>query len=149
MTAADLKRFLARPGYAIAGGSRPTMNDAIAITIPEAPKKKRAKGPTLPPTVDPMVAAFFAQNGIPPATPEYRFAPPRRWRFDLSWPDRKCALEIEGGAFTNGRHTRGAGFVADLEKYSEAACLGWRLVRVTPDQLLTGKTADMLRRLMP
>ena len=70
--------------------------------------------------------------------PEHRFAPPRRWRFDLAFPDRKLAIEIEGGAFTRGRHTRGAGFVKDMEKYNAAVLLGWRVLRFTPDQVLDG-----------
>lgn len=77
---------------------------------------------------------------------EHRFHPTRRWRFDYAWPERKVALEIEGGAFTQGRHTRGAGFKADLEKYSEAAALGWRIIRVVPEDLYEGKTLDLLRR---
>ena len=68
---------------------------------------------------------------------EYRFAPPRRWRFDYAFPQHKVAVEVEGGVWIRGRHTRGAGFVKDLEKYSEAAILGWAVIRVVPDSLLT------------
>lgn len=84
--------------------------------------------------------------GLPKPTPEYAFHPDRGWRFDWAWPDRMVALEIEGGAFVRGRHTRGAGFEADLEKYSEAAALGWRIVRVLPKQLYDGRTVLWLRR---
>lgn len=56
------------------------------------------------------------------------------------------ALEIEGGAFVRGRHNRGAGFREDIEKYSEAAALGWRIVRTLPEGLYTGVLLDRLRR---
>lgn len=62
----------------------------------------------------------------------------RRWRFDWCWPDRKIALEIEGGVWTKGRHTRGAGFLGDLEKYNAAALKGYRVFRCTPNQIHLG-----------
>lgn len=63
---------------------------------------------------------------------EHRFCPPRLWRFDFAWPSMALAVEIEGGAFIGGRHTRGAGFRGDAEKYATALLLGWRVLRV-PD----------------
>ena len=75
---------------------------------------------------------------LPAPTPEFRFAPPRRWRFDWAWPDRKLAVEVEGGVFTRGRHTRGVGFVKDMEKYNTATLLGWRVLRFTPSQIADG-----------
>lgn len=68
---------------------------------------------------------------IPPPVREFRFAPPRRWRFDFAWPDVKVALEVEGGIWGGGRHTRGAGFIADCDKYNAAALAGWRVFRIT------------------
>jgi very-short-patch-repair endonuclease len=66
---------------------------------------------------------------------EYRFAPPRRWRFDYAFPEFKLAVEIEGGAWIQGRHTRGKGFLADLEKYNAATLLGWAILRYPPGSL--------------
>jgi hypothetical protein len=40
---------------------------------------------------------------------EHRFHPVRRWRFDAAFPARKVAVELDGGIFAAGRHTRGAG----------------------------------------
>ncbi len=77
---------------------------------------------------------------------EYRFAAPRRWRFDFCWPEQYLAIEVEGGAFIQGRHTRGVGFVKDMEKYSEAAVRGWAVIRVTPSQLLSPATMDWIQR---
>lgn len=85
-------------------------------------------------------------SGLPAPTREFRFAPPRWWRFDYAWPESKVALEVEGGVFTKGRHTRGAGYAKDMVKYSEAAALGWRLIRVQPSDLCTATTLDLLRR---
>jgi hypothetical protein len=72
---------------------------------------------------------------LPAPTPEYRFHTTRKWRFDYAWPDKKIAIEVEGGVWTGGRHTRGAGFVADCEKYNTAAAMGWLVFRFTPQQM--------------
>lgn len=61
--------------------------------------------------------------------PEYKFHPSRKWKFDFAFPDRMVAVEIEGGVWTGGRHTRGSGFIADMEKYNAAASLGWFVFR--------------------
>jgi very-short-patch-repair endonuclease len=77
---------------------------------------------------------------------EYRFAPPRRWRMDFADPARLLAVEVEGGTWTRGRHTRGAGFAADCEKYSTAAAMGWRVLRFTTDQVRSGMALRMLQQ---
>lgn len=71
----------------------------------------------------------------PTLVPEFKFAPGRRWRFDFACPTTKIAVELEGGAWTGGRHTRGAGFIADCEKYNEATLNGWTVFRLTNELL--------------
>lgn len=80
------------------------------------------------------------------AVKELQFYPKRRWRFDYAIPDCKIAIEVEGGAWTGGRHTRGAGFVSDMEKYNTGTLLGWRIFRVTPENLLKTETLEMLKQ---
>ena len=70
-------------------------------------------------------------EGLPEPEREYRFHPVRRWRFDFAWLDVKLAVEIEGGVYSGGRHTRGAGFENDAEKYNEAGLFGWTVLRFT------------------
>ena len=84
---------------------------------------------------------------LPRPVAEYRFHDLRRWRFDYAWPDWKIALEVEGGVWTGGRHTRGAGYLGDCEKYNEAQLLGWIVLRCTPSQLRT-KGIALLQRAM-
>lgn len=69
----------------------------------------------------------------------------RRWRFDFAWCARMLALEVEGGVWIYGRHNRAKGYIADLEKYSTAAALGWRIIRLTPEQLEQGMLHNILR----
>lgn len=81
---------------------------------------------------------------LPEPVSEHRFCE-RGWRFDWAWPDHKVALEVEGGVWTGGRHTRGKGFIADMAKYNRATVLGWKVLRVTPQQLETNETLKMLK----
>lgn len=92
---------------------------------------------------------MLLQNaGLPMPVQEHRFHETRRWRFDHAWLSEKVALEIEGGVWSGGRHTRGAGFKKDMEKYNTATRMGWRVVRVTPDQLNQRETIEMIQELL-
>jgi uncharacterized protein YndB with AHSA1/START domain len=94
-----------------------------------------------------IVLKWFGEHKLTPVA-EHRFDPDRRWRFDYAWPDALVALEVEGGVFTGGRHTRGAGFLKDIEKYNRAAVLGWRVLRTTPKELCMGETIEMIKAAM-
>lgn len=74
--------------------------------------------------------------GLPEPVPEYRFHAARKWRADYAWPLRLVIVEIDGGVWTQGRHTRGAGVIADQRKLNAAALLGYRVLRYTPDRLM-------------
>lgn len=89
---------------------------------------------------------LLAAEGIPAPMTEWRFHPQRRWRLDYCWPEKRLALEVEGGVWVRGRHNRGAGFLNDMEKYNEWAAMGGRLLRVTPKDLCTGETLDLIKR---
>lgn len=68
----------------------------------------------------------------PGAVAEFRFHPTRKWSADFALPDHMLLIEIEGGVWTGGRHTSGAGFVGDMEKYNAATVLGYRILRFQP-----------------
>jgi very-short-patch-repair endonuclease len=77
---------------------------------------------------------------------EYEFARPRKWRFDFAWVQKRIALEIEGAVWVNGRHTRGSGFVKDMEKYNAAALAGWKVFRVSTAQVRSGEALRIVER---
>jgi very-short-patch-repair endonuclease len=66
---------------------------------------------------------------------ELRFHPERMWRFDFAFEEQKIAIELEGGIWNNGAHTRGSHFNSDCEKYNEATILGWKVLRYTTDTI--------------
>lgn len=77
---------------------------------------------------------------------EYRFDTTRRWRLDCAWPALKLGVEIDGGAFSGGRHTRGAGFIKDMAKHNALVLAGWRLLRFTPQQVVEGLALTVVQR---
>ena len=58
------------------------------------------------------------------------------------------AVEVDGGGFVQGRHSRGAGLEKDAEKFAEAAILGWTVIRVTPKQVQSGQALAWIERLL-
>jgi len=87
---------------------------------------------------------------IPEPIREYQFAPPRRFRFDFAWPDQRVAVEIEGGEYVCGRHTRGRGFSVDCEKYNLAVMANWRVLRFAGQVVRRNalRCAEMVRVLL-
>lgn len=100
------------------------------------------------------LAVQLEQAGIP-FEREYRFDPDRKFRADFmvrsAWKVRNSRgvmveidgpsllIEVEGGAWVNGRHSRGAGMEADCEKSALAAIRGYRVMRLTPAQVNDGR----------
>ena len=97
-----------------------------------------------PSALEALLLSHIRAVGLAEPVTELRFAPPRRWRFDLAWPLARVAAECEGGTWTRGRHTSGAGFAADCEKYNSAALLGWRVLRFTRAMIEEGDAIDAL-----
>ena len=62
----------------------------------------------------------------------------KNWRIDFAWPAVKLAVEVEGGTFSGGRHTRGAGFDEDAAKYNTLTLMGWRVLRFTTTSIRAG-----------
>ena len=84
-------------------------------------------------------------NGLPEPEREYRFAPPRRWRSDFAYPERKLLIEVEGGMWTKSRHRTGTGYTADCEKYNHATLAGWRVLRFTSSMIEDGSAIETIK----
>ena len=66
---------------------------------------------------------------------EFKFHPVRKWRADYAFPSAKLLMEVEGGFFSGGRHSRGGGAVKDMEKYNMAEIMGYHILRFIPSQV--------------
>lgn len=96
-----------------------------------------------------VARAFFLHNGLPEPRTEWQFDPDRKWRWDYCWNALEetgmLALEVNGGLWTGGAHVRPARMLKEYEKWNRAACLGWRVLFVTPDQLLRLDTVNLIK----
>lgn len=78
---------------------------------------------------------------------EYLFSPSRKWRIDFAWPDKYLAVEIEGGTWSNhSRHTRGSGYLKDIEKYNMLTLCGFHLLRFIPKQIQNGEALGIIEQ---
>lgn len=84
--------------------------------------------------------------GLPAPVLEHQFTPERKFRFDMCWPARMVALEIDGGTWTGGRHVSGLGYERDCVKINLATAQGWRVFRVTTRQAENSYAIELLRR---
>ena len=96
-----------------------------------------------------IVLAYFQSEKLPPPILEYRFnLPNSQHRFDFAWPANRIALEVEGGIWIAGGHSRGSGVVKDMQKYNLAAQRHWLILRVQPKELCMRETVLMIKRTM-
>jgi very-short-patch-repair endonuclease len=108
----------------------------FALTAP-APKKKSAKSE--------LEEALFDElklYGLPVPIRQHKFHPERLWKFDFAWPKHKIAIELQGGIYVGGAHSRGAYQEGDYEKLNEAARLGWKVFQFGPSQVRRKKRTN-------
>lgn len=79
---------------------------------------------------------------------EYKFHPERNWRADFLITGTKILIEVEGGIWSGGRHTRGKGFIADMEKYNAAAVMGFKVLRFDTQQVKSGSAIKQIENLV-
>ena len=74
--------------------------------------------------------------------------PGRRFRFDFVFLDHNLVAEIEGAIWTGGRHTSGAGFLKDCEKYNLLVEHGWQLLRFPSNLVRDGSALQQTLRML-
>lgn len=92
-----------------------------------------------------VLAMHIRGQKLPKPEQEHRFHATRKWRFDFAWPEKKVAIEVEGGIWSGGRHTRGKGFEGDCCKYNTAALEGWTVLRVTGSHIKSGQALEWIK----
>lgn len=110
-----------------------------AVKAAKRPATKRKTSP-----LEDRLLRQITEASLPLPEREFRFHPTRKWRFDFAWPNLMVAVEVEGAVFSGGRHSRGAGMVADMCKYNTAALLGWTVLRVASPHIARGDAIEWI-----
>lgn len=79
---------------------------------------------------------------------EYKFHPKRKWRADFHILGKKILVEVEGGVWSGGRHTRGKGYIGDMEKYNAAVVLGFQVLRFSTEQVKSGLAVQQIEMMV-
>lgn len=74
---------------------------------------------------------------------EYIPFPPRKWRLDFAWPERKLAVEIESSV-----HRIRNRFASDIPKYNRLALEGWTLLRFTRQMVESAEAIDTVKAVL-
>ena len=79
---------------------------------------------------------------------EFYFHPERKWRADFHLIDKKILVEVEGAIWSGGRHTRGKGYIGDMEKYNAATMMGFQVIRFSTDQVKLGHAIQQIEKMV-
>ena len=79
---------------------------------------------------------------------EFQFHTSRKWRADFHIKNTKLLIEVEGGIWSGGRHTRGKGYLGDMEKYNTATMMGYQVLRFSTDQVTSGFAINQIEGLV-
>jgi very-short-patch-repair endonuclease len=79
---------------------------------------------------------------------EFQFCESRKWRSDFHITGTKLLIEVEGGIWSGGRHTRAKGYLRDMEKYNEATALGYQLLRFSTEQVKSGFAVKKIEQVL-
>lgn len=90
---------------------------------------------------------LIQDDGLPVPARNFRFEAPRSKReLDFAWTDYRVAVEVQGGIWARGAHTRGAGYQRDCSKLNDAQLQGWLLLWVTARHIDHGKALVWIRQ---
>lgn len=79
---------------------------------------------------------------------EFKFHPERKWKADFHLVGKKILVEVEGGIWSGGRHTRGKGYIGDIEKYNAATMMGYQVIRFSTDQVKSGHAIQQIEKMV-
>jgi len=86
-------------------------------------------------------------HGLPEPIPEYEWAKhlKRNWRADWLFAGL-VIVEIVGGVWIRGHHSRGQSQIDDMVRRNEAQMAGYLVLEFTPQQIESGEAFPVIKR---
>lgn len=110
-------------------------------------KRPKVKGEKIPNEFEAKLAGELKTLKIE-FEQEFEFHPKRKWRADFHLVGKKILVEVEGGIWSRGRHTRGKGYIGDMEKYNAATMMGFQVLRFSTDQVKSGLAIQQIEKMV-
>jgi very-short-patch-repair endonuclease len=134
--------------FASEGTNSQKLNTGISAGIGAAKNAKKSGGKSgrikREPVAQTLLGIHLDELGLKYET-EFRFDPDRKWAADFFIPKENILVEIEGGVYSKGRHTRGKGFEDDCIKYNTAQLkYGYTVIRFSTGMVLSGAAKEFL-----
>ena len=76
----------------------------------------------------------------------HKFMVDRKFEFDFAFPTIKLAIEVQGGIWIVGGHTKGVGIKQDHDKNQNACALGWQMLYCCPDDIKKGIAISFIEK---
>jgi len=77
---------------------------------------------------------------------EYRFHDGRKWLLDFAIPEYKIGIEVQGGNWVHGAHSRGSGLARDYDKINAAQLSGWCVLQFDTNMVSDGRALSTIQQ---
>lgn len=96
-----------------------------------------------------IVKLYYTQMGLPEPIFEHPHIPGRQFRLDIAWPAQKIGIEVQGGIYARmPGHTAVKQILRDMEKHNLGLLNGWRVFKITPEEVCQLHTINAVKMLM-
>lgn len=116
----------------------PVAHDRALRTEATSSKPRKVRSKAVPSKLEAELLRQIGLCDLPAPDREVRLIPGRKFPWDFVWRAQRLCVEVQGGTWTQGAHSRGAGQSRDAEKQALATLAGWRCLTVTGDQIRSG-----------
>jgi len=97
-------------------------------------------------TLEAELALQIRALGLPEPIREYQAIKGRKFRFDFAWLEHRLLVEVNGGTYTKGAHSTGAGIARDYEKCNLGVLQGWRVLLFDGKAVKDGTAVEVIRQ---
>lgn len=99
-----------------------------------------------PSKLEALMLEKIREDGLPEPVCEYKAIKGRQYPWDFAWPESRLLVEIQGGIYQRGAHSRGAGIERDMEKLNLATLAGYRCLQFSRRMIEDGTAVAKIRQ---